>query len=517
MRKYIHLTVFVSGMTSLAVEMSASRLLGNVFGTSNLVWASIIGLILIYLAIGYFLGGYWADRSPSSRTFYLILLWAAITTAIIPVISHPVLRAAANAFDELELGVLFGSFAAVLILLCIPITLMGTASPFAIRLVIQDTQNIGKTSGVIYAISTLGSFIGTFLPVLLLIPTIGTYRTFLTASALLLIVALIGLWQTAGWNSVWPYLWTLFLIPMIIIWGLPGSMKATPGQIFETESGYNYIQVLQQDEYLLLRLNEGQGIHSVYHPIQLNYYGPWEQMLVGPFFNPAPYDPSEVKKMAIIGLAAGTTAHQATEVYGPIQIDGFEIDPIIVEVGSKYFDMNQSNLNIIVQDGRWGLSHSQDRYQIISLDAYRAPYIPWHVTTQEFFIMVHEHLTEDGVIALNVGRGPDDRRLINSLCSTVLTVFPSVHVMDIPNTFNSIVFATVQQTEPGNLMDNLLYLMNDKETHPLLLEAIQLAVINLQPPPQQGLVFTDDLAPVEWITNDMILDYLFYGDLESIK
>jgi spermidine synthase len=517
MRKYLYLTVFISGLTSLGVEMAASRLLGNIFGTSNLVWASIIGLIMIYLAGGYFLGGYWADRSPNYQTFYRILIVAAISIGLVPLISQPVLKLAANAFDELELGVLFGSFSAVLILLSIPVILLGTASPFAIRLLLEKNENAGKISGRVYAISTLGSFVGTFLPVLLLIPTIGTYRTFILLGAILLIFSLIGLWQT---KKSWVKL-PLYLLPMLLLsfeyFGIHNFIKATPYQVFETESAYNYIQVLQQGDYTLLRLNEGQGIHSVYNPNQLNYYGSWEQVLVGSYFNPAPYDPGKVKSMAIVGLAAGTTARQASIVYKDIAIDGIEIDPVIIEVGRHYFDMNQPNLNVIIQDGRWGLAHSQSKYQVISVDAYRPPYIPWHLTTREFFQIVHDHLTDDGVLVVNVGRSPTDRSLIDSLSSTILTVFPSIHIVDIPNTFNSIIFATVQQTQDQNLLDNFNILQSRQDIHPLLLESMALAVTNLKTPQPNGQVFTDDIAPVEWVTNRMILEYVFSGDQEGIQ
>src|SRR5512140_3670391 len=122
MKKYIYFTVFISGMTSLAAEMAASRLIGNVFGTSNLVWASIVGLILIYLTLGYFIGGRWADRSPRPQTMYSVLAWGAFTAGLVPLIAGPVLRLAADAFDQLAVGVLFGSFMAVLILFSIPVT-----------------------------------------------------------------------------------------------------------------------------------------------------------------------------------------------------------------------------------------------------------------------------------------------------------------------------------------------------------------------------------------------------------
>ncbi len=513
MRKQLTIAVFISGLTSLSLEMTASRLLVRYFGSSDLVWACIIGLIMIYLSVGYFLGGRWADRSPNYRTFFQILIWAALAIAVIPLISHPVLVAAANAFDKLQVAILAGAFVAVLILMVVPMVLLGTASPFAIRLAMEENQGVGKISGQIYAISTIGSFFGTFLPVLVLIPTIGVFRTFLVLSGLLLVAALYGLWSISGLKFAARYLWTPLILVLIWWLGLSGPNKDTASMIFETESSYNYIQVLENsDEYRVLRLNEGQGMHSVYHPTVLNYYGPWEMVLVAPYFNPAPYDPNRVQKMAIVGLAAGTTARQATAVYGPIAIDGFEIDEKVVEVGRRFFDMNQPNLNVIVQDGRWGLEHSTSKYQIISVDAYRPPYIPWHLTTREFFQIVREHLSDDGVMVINVGRAPPDRRLIDAPSSTSLSVFPSVHVVDVPNTFNSILYATVQPTQIDNFFQNLAYLLGQNQLDPLLTETAKTAAVNLQAGPSAGPVFTDDRAPVEWITNDMIFRFLISGE-----
>ncbi|NPV57595.1 MAG: fused MFS/spermidine synthase [Anaerolineae bacterium] len=520
MQKYLYFTIFISGMVSLAVEMSASRLLGNVFGTSNLVWASIIGLILIYLAAGYFIGGAWADRSPHPKTFFRILFWAAVLTAVVPVISRPVLRFAANAFDELQLGMLLGSFLAVILLLAVPVTLLGTASPFAIRLSINDEvsrASVGRISGRIYAISTMGSFIGTFLPGLVLIPTIGTYRTFLVIAGMLLIVSIIGIWRTEGWKTALFYLWAPVLLIVLLVLGFRDSDKASTGQIYETESAYNYIQVLQQDGYTMLRLNEGQGIHSVYAADVVNYFGPWEQVLVAPFFNPPGYSPDSVERLAIVGLAAGTTARQASLVYGDIAIDGFEIDPKIVTVGREYFMMNEPNLDVHVTDGRWGLEHSPYRYDIISIDAYRPPYIPAHLTTQEFFQIAHEHLTDDGMLVVNVGRAPNDRRLVNALTTTILTRFADVHIVDVPNSFNSIIFASIQPTSSDNLKANYAHLATQTGIHPLLLETMVIAIDNLQPSPEATLVFTDDRAPVEWITNNMVIRFLLSPSMEALQ
>jgi spermidine synthase len=516
-RRFLYITVFFSGMTTLAIELAASRLLGSTFGTSNLVWASIIGLILIYLTAGYFIGGRWADRSPEQATLYAILAWGAFTSGLVPLVARPVLRLAADAFDQLQVGILFGSFAAVLVLFCVPVTLLGMISPFAIRLAISSPQEAGRVSGRMYATSTLGSFIGTFLPVLLFIPLLGTVRTFLSFSAFLLGVALLGLGLSAGWRRALRWLWMPLALAILAAWLVRQPIKATAGQIYETESAYNYIQVLEQGGYRYLRLNEGQGIHSEWHPTQLAFNGPWEQFLVAPFFNPAPFKAGQVQSLCIVGLAAGTVVRQATAVFGPLPIDGYEIDPEIITVGRQYFDMNEPNLTAIAEDGRVGLERGHKRYTLIGVDAYRPPYIPWHLTTQEFFQTVRDHLTDDGAMVINVGRSPTDRRLIDGLAGTIRTVFPSVYVMDVPDTFNSIIYATVQPTTIDNLYQNYLFLKARPDTHPLLLAAIEKTIINQQPTPDSRVVYTDDWAPIEWITNNMVLNYVLFGDMEAIK
>ena len=332
-----------------------------------------------------------------------------------------------------------------------------------------------------------------------------------------MLVALIGLWLSSGWKIALRWVWMPIVILLLVVFGFGRGIKATPGQVFETESQYNYIQVLEEDGYRYLRLNEGQGIHSAYHPTELNYYGPWKQFLVAPFFNLPSIVPDDIQSIAIVGLAAGTTARQATEIFGPIPIDGFEIDGQILDIGEQYFDMNLPNLNAMAQDGRWGLEHSPRKYNLIALDAYRPPYIPWHLTTLEFFQIVHDHLTEEGAVAINVGRAPGDRRLIDAMVGTLKQVFPSVYVMDVPETFNSIIYATKQTTSADNLYTNLFELLERPDIHPLLIEALEITALNLQPTPESKTVFTDDLAPIEWITNNMVLRFMLYGDMEVLQ
>ena len=179
--------------------------------------------------------------------------------------------------------------------------------------------------------------------------------------------------------------------------------------------------------------------------------------------------------------------------------------------------MNLANLNAVAQDGRWGLEQSQKKYDLIILDAYRPPYIPWHLTTIEFFQLVSDRLSDRSTVGINVGRAPGDRRLIEGIVTTLQDVFPSVYVMDVPDTFNSIVFATKQPTATDNLFLNLFALSEQGDVHPLLLESLQVSALNLQPLPERSIVFTDDLAPIEWITNNMVLQFMLFGDMEILQ
>ena len=451
-KRSLYLIAFVSGMTTLAIELSASRLLGSVFGNSNLVWANVIGLMLLYLTAGYFLGGRLADRFPREDVLLRLILWAAFLSGLIPLVARPIISRAAQAVFGAEAALALGSFIVILILFSVPVTLLGTVSPFVIRLALQDLAGSGKVAGQVYAISTLGSLLGTFLPVLVTIPLAGTTRTFLLFAGMLFAIAFAALFHINRRVAL-PYLLMPLAVVLIVGTALDGPLRpAAPGATlkYEGESAYNYIQV-QEDSagYRYLYLNEGQGVHSQWHETEVFYGGTWDYFLAAPYFNEAPFLADQVASMLLIGLAAGTISRQYAAVYGDIPIDGIELDPEIVAVGAEFFDMNTEampNLTARVGDGRYLLNHIDDEYTVIGIDAYRPPYIPWHLTTVEFFAEVKNHLIDHGVVAINVGRTDTDRRLVDALTNTLLEVFPSVHAIDVPRSFNTILVATASPT-----------------------------------------------------------------------
>jgi predicted membrane-bound spermidine synthase len=517
-RPYLYLLVFTAGFTTLGVELSASRLLDPWFGNSLIVWAGLIGLILLYLAAGYWLGGRVADRAPRLPTLLRLTGLGALGIGLVPTIARPVLQVASQGMADFDAGLLVGSMAGILTLFALPVTLLGCVSPFAIRLALRDVRGSGEVAGRIYALSTAGSILGCFLPVLWLIPTIGTRRTFAVLAIALLLVVLIGYLRT---GRPWDALATGVALALIALlgWRPTGPIKPAAGLLFETESAFNYIQVVDAGFERQLRLNEGEGIHSVYRPQggpstgsgQGLADGIWDYFLLAPAFNPVPYTPDRVRRVAIIGLAAGTMSKLFTAAYGPIPIDGAELDPAIIAVGRAWFAMNEPNLNAVAADGRWFLAQPTNLpgYQLIAVDAYRPPYIPFHLTTIEFFTLARDRLAEDGVVAVNVGRTHTDYSLVDAIAATMQQVFPSVYIVDEPDNGsplgNSLVIATRRPTTLADLEANL-----PRFDHPLLVEVGRRAAphARLAIPPPGTPIFTDDRAPVEQVVHRLVLNHM---------
>ena len=498
MKYFLIVLVFVSGMTSLALEFCASRLLGAYFGTSLFIWANLIGLILIYLTVGYFIGGRLADRYPSEQVLCTITAMAAFATSVLPFISQGILAWSITGLAQVSVSIFFSSLLGTILLFAIPVTLLGLVSPFAVRLATKEIGKSGRTSGSFYAISTLGSILGAFLPVLWLIPTFGVRRTLLIFGALLFAASLWGL------RPRWRPAFALVLIALV----LPlGPLKAIPDLIYEQESLYNYIQVTQlPDGTRELILNEGQAIHSIYYPdpnaVLTGWY--WDYFLSAPYFN-AGFTPQKLHRVGIIGLAAGTIAHQFTKVYGPVPIDGVEIDPAIVNVGRTYFAMNEANLQVYIQDGRTFLETTHAQYDVVAIDAFQQPYIPFQLTTREFFTTIRSHLSSTGVVALNTAHTTHDYRLVQAFINTMSTVFPSVYVFNVPGTLNTEVMATVQPTSITTFRHNLAQFA---PTSVMGQVASEVSPTVTRGHPDGGIVFTDDRAPIEQITDQLLISYI---------
>ena len=515
--RYLATLIFCTGAATLGMELSASRLLEPAFGNNQIVWAALIGLILFYLALGAWLGGVLADRYPQRRALDMAVTLGAVGIALVPLLSTPVLRMAAGGLARFDSGLLAGALLAVLLLFAIPATLLGTATPWAIRLSVQEIGQTGHVAGRMSAIATAGSLVGTFVPVLWLIPTVGTRWTFFILALLVLGVQSVG-------NLRRPHRW-IPLTGLALVAGM--AWLSHPGGplrmgwdddagtiIYEDESLYNYIAVRQWGSERHLELNDGVGIHSVYHPETALSLGIWDYFLLAPLFHAPPMPAPPVDNMLVIGLAAGTVSELVTDIYGPVPITGVELDPQIIAVGQAYFNMTQPNLTPVAADGRAWLAQQPPgaQWDVIAVDAYRPPYIPFHLTTVEFFQLVRAHLTPDGVLAINVGRTDTNFALVDALAATLAQVFPAVYAIDEPGPpatlANTLVVATMRPVDVATVRANIAAL--DTTYPPEFRSFAQEAGAQIRPanPPADAPVFTDDKAPVERVVHGIILDYL---------
>ena len=295
------LLVFVVGTGSLGAEIAAVRLLAPYFGASTIVWANTIGIVLVALSIGYWLGGRLADRNPTMRGVCLLSLTAAGLLAVVPFVADPLLDVAVDALDQISAGAFIGSLLAVLVLVAVPVLLLGAVSPYAIRLAVSTVEEAGTVAGRLYALSTAGSLVGTLLSALLLIPLVGTRRTFLVFALAIAVIAVTGLRPVRRYAIAPALIAVLIALPV-------GTLKAKSGLgrvIDEAETEYQYARVVEsKDGTRYLELNEGQAQHSIYKRDTVLTGDVWDGHLVLPFVGRD--DPPG--RVAILGNAAGTTA-----------------------------------------------------------------------------------------------------------------------------------------------------------------------------------------------------------------
>jgi spermidine synthase len=341
--------------------------------------------------------------------------------------------------------------------------------------------------------------------VLVLIPAIGTAATFAVLSLALLVPAVAGLIAVRARRAALATAIAALVIPALAAAAPHGGRAPDRGVLLhEQESAYNYIQVVEQDGRRALILNDGHAVHSVYDADELLTGGPWDYFMVAPMLaeGAAAAGPRDAM---LIGLAGGTAARQLTAAYGPIPIEGIEIDPEIAAVGRDYFGLDAlPNVDVVIADGRYALRTSDDHFDLIGIDAYRQPYIPFQLTSREFFQEVADHLRSGGVAVVNAGRTATDFRLVDALGATMRAVFPYVVAVDVARYNNTMLIASDTPLSATSLVANVDQLSADspvREVARWSLDSGNIRVVALG-----GLVFTDDRAPVELVIDQMIFD-----------
>jgi spermidine synthase len=490
------LLVFVVGTGSLGAEIAAVRLMSPYFGASTIVWANTIGVVLVALSIGYWLGGRYGDRHPHMRGLCMLTLLSAVLLAAVPFVADPLMGLAVGALDSISAGAFLGSLFAVLVLVAIPVLLMGAVTPWALRLAVADVSATGTVAGRLYALSTAGSLAGTLVSALVLIPVLGTRRTFLVFALVIAATAVLGL------RPLWR--WALIPAVMAVLIALPvGTLKAAEeGRVIdEAETEYQYARVIEYPGGVrTLELNEGQAVHSIYDPATPLTGNVWDGSLVLPFVSlDAP-----PRRIAILGNAAGTTSRGYEAYFPETAIDGVEIDPELSEIGRRLFDMNNPRLTLHHEDARPFIRRSRATYDVIGVDAYRQPYIPFYLTTVEFFEAVKRRLAPDGVLIVNAGHPEGQTELEQVLAATLAAVFP--HVLRDPiEPTNTLLVASASPISAAHLRGEIPRLPAD------LRPVARRQAALLGPPLEGGEVYTDDRAPVEWLIDRSIVEYAAGG------
>ncbi|HLJ02944.1 MAG TPA: fused MFS/spermidine synthase [Solirubrobacteraceae bacterium] len=488
-RAVLRSIVFVVGASSLGAEIAAARLLAPYFAASTIIWANTIATVLVALSIGYAYGGRLADRRGDLAGLARIVMLAAVLLAAVPFVADPFLSAAARALGSLSVGGFVGSLAAVLVLVAVPVALLGAVAPYAARLALGHVTETGTVTGGLYALSTAGSLVGTFAAALLLIPAVGTHRTFILFALSLAVVAAPWLGLRLGWLVPAAIAVTLAIPPAAIGANVPGGRV-----IYSTETPYQYVRVVQfSDGERWLQLNEGVAVHSLYRPWSYLTGGYWDDFLVLPQAGVR----STPRRIAILGDAAGTVARAYGHYFPSTRVDAVEIDGELTSIGRRLFGLRGPDLHTYTADARPWLAASKAHYDAIFLDAYRQPYIPFYLVTREFFELIRRHLQPGGVLIINVGHIPGSDSLERVVTATLKAVFPAV-LRDRVSPDNSLLVASADTLSLARMRARA-----GGELAPLA----RTVAIRTGRPLGGGSVFTDDKAPVEWLTDLSILQY----------
>lgn len=491
--RFLYGFVFINGAAVMMLEFAASRLLAPWFGTSMFVWGNVIGVILVALSLGYYFGGKLADRYPQPSILMMITLGAGLFSCILPILV-PALARQVSLLAILNTSAIalsvFGSFIVITILFAIPVGLLGMVSPYAIRLATSNVKQSGAVAGTLYAASTMGSIVGTFLSSFVLVPLLGSRETLLLAAASLLLIAVIG------YRRWW--LASVLLIPIIMYGAYHGTLlRSDTNVVMEDESVYQFIQVQDQSDRLALIFNEGLGTQSYYMKSGVLTHSYYDYISLTPQLLSSP----QQAHIAILGLAGGTISREFRHFFPQSQITGVELDPQVIAIAQEYFHLDEQNIKVVNNDARQFMQHTSENYDLIVLDAFANEfYIPWHLTTQEFFQTIHQHIKPGGIVAFNIGSTTEDSTLLQAMIATLYTSFENVYIMPVPESLNYVVMAT----DTPIISTQLQHITDERADIATIFEQS----IERVSPPTKVSILTDNRAPIELYTETMVYNYL---------
>lgn len=515
---YLYLTEFFSGMSVMAVELGASRLLAPYFSSSQIVWTIIIGTIMIAMALGNYFGGKWADKDTSPDRLYRRILISSLWIAGIPFFGKLViLGVSALLIVTVNTGFLiWAAFLACMIVFVYPLFLLGTVTPSLVKYTTDSLDDNGKTVGTLGAFNTIGSIIGTFAPTFITIPAVGTAVTFLIFSGILMILGLIYFIYAKTKKLLCAICGVLFIVFCVLSTSL-GFAFWEKGLAYEGESVYNYLQVKEDESKAVLSTNVLFGIQSVYMK---------QGGLTGLYYDTAMAAPlmsggGEQSDILILGMGTGTFAKQCRAYFPDTTALGVEIDDRITELSRDYFDLD-SDIEVITYDGRAYLNalkseYKNDntqahKYDVIMVDAYQDITIPFQMSSVEFFTLVKDCLKPDGIMVVNMNMHSDKKGSINyALSDTISEVFGNVYTVNVSGSTNRELFAS-QNADMLKVFQANTEVLTDSD----LKEHMMNVYHGLEDYKSEGSILTDDKAPVE-LLGMQVIDDLISKELERYK
>lgn len=531
---FLYMTEFFAGMSVMAVELGASRLLAPYFSSSQIVWTIIIGTIMIAMALGNIYGGRKADKDPNPDKLYGRIIIASLWIAAIPVLGKYIILAisAVLIFAVNSNFLVIAAFAACMIVFVFPLFLLGTVTPSLAKYTTDSLQDNGKTIGTLGAFNTIGSIIGTFMPTFVTIPAVGTAITFLIFAGILLALSILyfvspssekldgneggsrsyreqddkslpsGHDRVRESSVVAKVITSVLIFALCCVFGHNGSFAFWEKNLtFEGESVYNYLQVKETPNSMILSTNVLFGVQSILVK---------DGSLTGMYYDyalAAPYMANtKIRQQAngekidvlILGMGSGTYATQLSRYFDNVNVEGVEIDDKITDLAHKYFELPEST-QVTTYDGRAFLNAVDKKYDVIMVDAYQDITIPFQMSSQEFFTLVKDHLTEQGVMVVNMNMYSEDSNIssgdttINTyLADTISSVFDQVMIVDVKGSTNKELFATNGDDLATRLGNDIAFEKDDDLK--AMMKHVEDTLISYE---GTGHILTDDKAPVE--------------------
>lgn len=483
---------FGVGAGVMAIEIVASRVLAPRFGASLFVWTSLILVVLVALAVGYWAGGIAAERGAGAD-FLGFIMAAAAALLVIGVWMSDILfgrvLAVLTGWTEATAALFIGSLLAAAVVFAMPVMLLGMVGPILVKK-LSDGLSVAKASGRYLAWSTIGSVVGTVVPTLVLIPRFGSRLCVEIIAGLFVVMAAVTLRPR-------PALWLLFCAAPVM--GLSVWFHARPSPAFaaEKESPYQLIRVWQQDDWRYLTFNEGSGIQSVLPPAGLRTGMYYDHVGLLPLIRPG----DGRHQAAIIGLAGGTAArtYRAFLPAGtPLDIVGVEVDEAVIGIARDFFDLDATGVEVVNADGRTFLAATDRRFDTMLIDAYSTQlYVPPHLISREFFELAKSRLKPGGVIALNLNAVDESSPLFVAMSNTLAGVFREVAAARVPGSWNWIFFMS---DDALDLEKAAVALPPGYDDVSVSIREAWRVVFDANKP-----IFTDDWAPVEFMTDAMIV------------